>query len=79
MPTFNRLPPYDKCLHFIAGTVLALSVLFGSLAVSVLFVLAFAVGKEVADHFNPPHIADPWDSFATMIGACPVWLAWVLK
>lgn len=76
---FKYLPPYDKCLHFIGGTILAVSVIWLGMVVSVLLVALMAAGKEVWDHNNPPHRADVWDAIATVFGALPIWAVWILK
>lgn len=71
-------PAHDKALHFIAGTLLSFASIWLTIWVSVPFVLAVAVGKELWDHRNPPHTADALDAVAVVLGALPVWLVAVL-
>lgn len=71
-----RLPPYDKCLHFIGGTILAaVTVPFVGIVLSMALVTAIAVGKELWDYNHPPHQTELWDAFSTMLGGLPVWIA----
>ena len=74
------LPPYDKCLHFLAGQLAALLTLALGLPWSCGLVLALAVGKEVYDFYHPAaHTCDVLDALATLCGGLPVWgLALVL-
>ena len=75
-----RLPPYDKCLHFLVGQLVAfvMLVLLG-LPWSLGMVAFVAIGKEVWDHYNPPHTPDVWDTVATMCGGVPVWALWFMR
>ncbi len=69
----------DKVVHFAAGAILAgvgsALGLWGAIGLPV----ALGAAKEVWDHFNPPHAADPWDFVATVLGALPVLFAMLLK
>lgn len=57
----------DKYAHLWIGTVLGLSALWlGWLGA--LPVISIAAGKEAWDHAHPPHKADKWDFFATVVG-----------
>ena len=65
----------DKWFHFLAGisvfaTVNEFCIKGDPLgyAVSMGAVAVVAVGKEVWDHYHPPHVADGWDIFATALG-----------
>lgn len=68
--------PWDKCLHFIGGTLIALVTIGLGFGISVAFVGALAISKEVWDWRNPPHHADPLDALATCLGALPIWIVW---
>lgn len=69
----------DKIYHLVAGAVIAtVSYLLFSVLVSVLLVLAAAVGKEIYDYvvnqiaekkfLPPPHSVDIFDAIATVVG-----------
>lgn len=74
MNIYTYLPKYDKCLHFIGGQLVALATVWAGIYWSMGAVSAVAVGKEVWDHYNPPHKEDVWDVVATIVGAFPVWI-----
>jgi hypothetical protein len=73
------IPPHDKCLHAIGGTVLAVHVLWLGLPLSIASVVAIAVGYEIWQHFQPPSKFDIWDAVATVLGGLPVWIVWSLR
>lgn len=70
--------PQDKLLHFAVGALLGALACPWGLAASIGLPLVLGLGKEVWDHFNPPHAADPADLLATLLGAAPVWAAYLL-
>lgn len=71
------LPPYDKCLHFILGTLIAcITVPFLGIVLSMVTVTILAAYKEVWDHYHKPHTPELWDALATMFGGLPVWIAY---
>ena len=74
----NRIPA-DKVAHFAGGSIVAAVGFLAGPFVSLYLVLAVGLGKELWDSFNPPHVADPWDLVATLLGGLPVWCAVVLS
>lgn len=70
--------PHDKLLHFAVGVLAGALGLAGGLGGSIALPLALGVGKEIYDHWHPAHTADPVDLLATLLGALPVWGAWLL-
>lgn len=73
--------PIDKLVHLLVGFVIC-SVL-GTAGHPYLGLVASTlagVGKEVWDHFNPPHTPDPLDALATIVGGLASFLVqWVFR
>jgi hypothetical protein len=70
--------PYDKALHAVAGSMLALagallallcglSIFVGAMALP----LIFGIGKELRDRWAKAGTPDVWDAVATAAGALP--------
>lgn len=77
MNPLSRIP-YDKALHFIAGSIVsAFAPAIGdSLLLPVALAAVAGVGKEIYDSFHRDrHTVDPLDFVATTAGALPVTLA----
>ncbi|WP_257306289.1 hypothetical protein [Geothrix campi] len=70
--------PQDKLLHAVCGALLALLGLAWGPVTALLLPTALGVAKEVYDHFNPPHVADPMDLLATILGVVPVLAAYAV-
>jgi len=64
------IPPYDKCLHIIAGCMIfAAAHLFLAWGFSLLIVIFIAAGKEVYDYLHPAnHTCDFMDFVFTVAG-----------
>lgn len=77
---------FDKVAHFCAGTMVASGALAightinhtAAVHMSLTCVFLMAFGKEVWDHYHPPHTADFWDFFWTIMGALPIWITFIL-
>ena len=59
--------PQDKQLHLAVGVVLGLLPI-GHPVAGLLLATFAGLGKEVWDHYNPPHVPDPFDFLATVVG-----------
>lgn len=72
------IPKPDKVLHFLVGQwIFMLCIFVVSPIVALLYVLAFAIGKEVVDSIRgAPHQPDFWDVVATVAGGA-VMMLWV--
>ncbi len=76
----------DKVAHFAGGSLLALAGLLcgirwgHDLAMALTLALPISLGfaKELWDAKHPPHQADPADFLATVGGAIPVWLGFLI-
>jgi hypothetical protein len=63
----------DKRLHYLVGTLLALSVIFVSPLIAFMIVSGFAAGKELYDGlFSNIHTQDTWDAAWTIAGGMVV-------
>ena len=71
MALLNRIPQ-DKLLHYLVGSLLAAITLPLGWPPSVLAVVLVGLWRELAGNM------DPWDFLATLLGGCPVWLAFYL-
>lgn len=61
--------PADKMLHFIGGELLMLvGFLIAGPLCGTFLCFALGLAKEVWDHYHPPHVAEPLDLLATMLG-----------
>lgn len=70
--------PLDKRLHIAAGLLLALFGAFIAPWPAFALPVLGAVGKEVWDHYHPPHTVEVLDIVATLAGAVPVWVVLLL-
>lgn len=61
--------PIDKLVHFLVGfSVSAILGMAGWPLLGLCAATVAGVGKEVWDHFNPPHTPDVLDALATIVG-----------
>lgn len=61
--------PLDKLVHFLVGfAAAAILGMAGHPVLGLCAAVAAGIGKEVWDHFNPPHAADALDALATIMG-----------
>ena len=61
--------PIDKLVHFLVGfAVCAILGMAGHPILGLCAATVAGIGKEVWDHYNPPHAADAMDALATIVG-----------
>ncbi len=58
----------DKLIHFIAGMIVSISVIYVPQLVAMIMICCAAIGKEVYDYFHPGHIPCALDAIVTICG-----------
>lgn len=60
----------DKVLHLAAGLLIGgvATAISGYPLAGVSLAIIIGAGKEIWDHYNPPHVADALDFAATVVG-----------